>query len=387
MRRVAVTGIGVVSSVGIGRDAFFESLLASQVAGERRIADWDPRPYFDGPKEVRHADRVAQFAIAAASEALEQAGPLASAPERSGVLIGTGIGGLHTTEEQVQVYHEKGPRRVSPFFVPMMMPNAAAAQVSMRFGLRGPCESVATACATGTHAIGNAAHWIRWGQCDAALAGGTEACLTPVGVQGFANMKALSDDLISRPFDAARNGFVPAEGAAVLVLEAEEVARERGAEILGYALGSASTADAHHITAPSPGGGGAIRCIELALADSGITPQDIRQVNAHGTGTTLNDAAEAEAIAKVFGLPGPAVTSIKGVTGHALGAAGALEAAAVLLSMERGVIPPTDGLQEPDPALPAIDLVREARRWEPGPTISNSFGFGGHNGTLVLAQP
>lgn len=387
MRRVAVTGIGVVSSVGIGRDAFFDNLLAPQVAGERRIADWDPSPYFDGPKEVRHADRVTQFAIAAASEALEQAGSLASAPERCGVLIGTGIGGLHTTEQQVQVYHEKGPRRVSPFFVPMMMPNAAAAQVSMRFGLQGPCESVATACATGTHAIGSAARWIRWGQCDAALAGGTEACLTPVGVQGFANMKALSDDLISRPFDAARNGFVPAEGAAVLVLEAEEVARERGAEILGYALGSASTADAHHITAPLPGGGGAIRCIELALADSGITPQDIRQVNAHGTGTALNDAAEAEAIAKVFGLPGPAVTSIKGVTGHALGAAGALEAAAVLLSMERGVIPPTDGLQEPDPALPAIDLVREARRWEPGPTISNSFGFGGHNGTLVLGQP
>jgi 3-oxoacyl-[acyl-carrier-protein] synthase II len=217
------------------------------------------------------------------------------------------------------------------------------------------------------------------------LAGGAEASITPVALAGFGNMTALSSAGMSRPFDATRDGFVMAEGSAVLVLEELAHAEARGAPILGEVLGAASNADAHHITAPSPGGSGAVACMELALADAGVTPDQVRQVNAHGTSTPLNDAAEAEALVKVFGLPGPPVTSTKGVTGHALGAAGALEAAAVLLSIEHRLIPPTAGTTARDPELPPIDLViGEARAWEPGPALSNSFGFGGHNGCLVI---
>jgi 3-oxoacyl-[acyl-carrier-protein] synthase II len=267
----------------------------------------------------------------------------------------------------------------------MMMSNAASAAVSMRHGFRGPCETVATACATGTHAIGSAARWIQWGLCDAVIAGGSEASMTAVAIHAFGNMKALSRSGVSRPFDERRDGFVISEGAGVLVLEEWERALSRGARILGEILGSASLADAHHITAPAPGGLGAIRCMRRALEDAGLEPSAIGHINAHGTSTPLNDAAEATGIAEVFGSPGPIVTSTKGVTGHALGAAGALEAAAVLLSMEHGLIPPTDGLEQIDPELPPIDLVRkEPRPWQPAPSISNSFGFGGHNGSLVI---
>jgi 3-oxoacyl-[acyl-carrier-protein] synthase II len=385
-RRVAITGVGVVGPCGIGRDAFWAGLLRPQPSGERRVHDFDPTPHFDNPKEARRADRFTQLALAATAEALAQSGSLAADPDRIGVVLGTGVGGLETLEAQVVTFHEKGGRRVSPFLVPMMMANAAAAAVSMRYGLRGPCETAVTACAAGTHAIGNAARLIASGRCDAMLTGGTEAAMTPVGVQGFANMTALSTSGVSRPFDARRDGFVMAEGAAVLVLEAWDVADVRGATILGELVGAASNADAHHITAPAPGGAGAVACIELALSDAGLLPGDITQVNAHGTSTPLNDAAEAEAIVKVFGTPGPAVTSTKGVTGHALGAAGALEAAAVVLSMEHGLIPPTDGTEARDPALAPIDLVLGAPRpWTPAPTLSSSFGFGGHNGCLVIA--
>jgi 3-oxoacyl-[acyl-carrier-protein] synthase II len=269
----------------------------------------------------------------------------------------------------------------------MMMANAAGASVSMRYGWQGPCETVVTACAASAHSIGNAARTIAWGRCDAMLAGGSECSITPTALAGFGNMTALTTCGVSRPFDLRRDGFVMAEAAAVLVLEELEFARSRGARILGEILGAASNADAHHITAPSPGGTGAVACMELCLADAGLQPEDIVHINAHGTSTPLNDAAEAEAIAKLFGTPGPPVTSTKGVTGHALGAAGALEAAAVLLTMEHGVIPPTIGTSEPDPEL-ALDLVvDEPRPWEPGPTLSNSFGFGGHNGSLVLGPP
>jgi 3-oxoacyl-[acyl-carrier-protein] synthase II len=258
----------------------------------------------------------------------------------------------------------------------------------MRHGWRGPCETTVTACAAATHAIGNAARLIASGRCDAALTGGSEAAMTTTGIAGFRNMTALSSSGVSRPFDAERDGFVISEGAAILVLEEWSAAEARGATILAEVLGAASTADAHHITAPSPGGSGAITCMELALADAGLTPADVVHINAHGTSTPLNDAAEAEAIAKLFGSPGPIITSTKGVTGHALGAAGALEAAAVVLSMANELIPPTDGTKAVDPALPAIDVVlREPRPWTPGPSLSNSFGFGGHNGTLVLAPP
>ena len=238
--------------------------------------------------------------------ALDDSGDPAADPSRAGVIIATGVGGLETIEDQVRVYDGKGPRRVSPFLVPMMMANAGAAGVSMRFGWQGPCETVVTACAASTHGIANAARLIAYGRCDAMLAGGSEAAMTAVGIQGFINMTALSSLGISRPFDAERDGFVISEGAAVLVLEEWERAVARGAHIYGEILGGASNADAHHITAPSPGGAGAIACMELALAEAGVRPSDIGQINAHGTSTPLNDAAEAEAIEKVFGVPGPA---------------------------------------------------------------------------------
>ena len=385
-RRVAVTGMGVVSPVGVGREAFWQGLMGPQPEGERRVRDFDPSTYYEGPKEVRRADRVAWFATASALEALDQAGSLAADAERTAVILGSGVGGISTFERDVLVHRDKGPRRVSAMMVPMMMLNSAAAALSMRFGFRGPCESLATACATGTHSIGYAARLIQWGVCDAALAGGSEAAMTPVSTQGFANMKALSSDGRSRPFDAARDGFVLSEGAAVLVLEEWDSAQARGARVLAEVLGSASLADAHHITAPAPGGQGALRCMRAALVDAGLEAAAIAHVNAHGTGTPLNDEAEALAIAELFGDPGPPVVALKGVTGHSLGASGAVEAVAALLCMQRSQIPPTDGLEDYDPKLPRIDVVSgEAREWSPGPTLSNSFGFGGHNGTLVLA--
>jgi 3-oxoacyl-[acyl-carrier-protein] synthase II len=388
-RRVVVTGTGVVSPVGLGAPRFWEALFGPADVGKtREIQDWDPGPWFDGPKDARRADRFTQLAAGAAGLALEQSGDPGGDPDRIGVLIGTGIGGLHTLEEQVEVHRVRGAARVSPFLIPMLMPNAAAARVSMRHGFRGPCETTVTACAAGTHSIGNAARLIFSGRCEAVLTGGTESAITGTGVAGFENMTALSTTGVSRPFDKDRDGFVMAEGAGVLVLEELEHARARGATPLAEVLGSASTADAHHITAPSPGGSGAVTCMELALADAGINADEVVQVNAHGTSTPLNDAAEAEAIVKVFGPQGPAVTSIKGVTGHSLGAAGALEAAAVVLSMQHRRIPPTVNHVRAEDDLAPIDVVTgEGREWEPGPTLSNSFGFGGHNGCVVFGPP
>ena len=386
MRRVAVTGLGVVSPVGIGQDAFWQGLLRPQPTGERRVHDFDPSRFYDDPKAIRRADRFEQFAVASAKQALAQSGALTANPERIGVLMGTGIGGADIHEEQTKVLNEKGGRRVSPFTVPMMMANAGAAAISIQWGFQGPCETVATACATGTHAIANATRWIQWDLCDAVIAGASEATMTEVSIASFVNMKAMSPGGRSRPFDVARDGFVISEGAAVLVLEEWEIAKARGATILAEILGSASLADAHHITAPAPGGTGAHRCMKRALADARLSPHEIVHINAHGTSTALNDEAEALGISQLFGTPGPAVTSIKGVTGHSLGAAGALEAAAVILSMRHALIPPTDGLETFDPELPKIDVVMGApREWKPGPSLSNSFGFGGHNGTLVIA--
>jgi 3-oxoacyl-[acyl-carrier-protein] synthase II len=389
-RRVVVTGIGVVAPCGTGKQAYWQGLLRpiTQIATTRSVTDFDATRWFDNPKEARRADRFQQLAIAAATLALEDAGGEPGGdPGRKGVMVATGVGGLTTLEEQIQVRIEKGERRVTPFLVPMMMPNAAGAAVSMRFGWQGPCETTATACAASTHSIGNAARTIAWGRCDAMLAGGSECTLTPTALAGFGNMTALSSSGVSMPFDVRRDGFVMSEGAAVLVLEELDTARARGARILGEILGGASNADAHHITAPSPGGAGAVACMELCLSDAGLRPEDIVHINAHGTSTPLNDAAEAEAIAKLFGTPGPPVTSTKGVTGHALGAAGALEASAILLAMEHGLIPPTMGTTELDPEF-SIDLVMGApRSWTPGPSLSNSFGFGGHNGCLAIGPP
>jgi 3-oxoacyl-[acyl-carrier-protein] synthase II len=385
-RQVAITGIGVVASCGVGKDAFWDGLLRTPADGrERRVEGFDATPYF-GPKEVRRVDRFAQFAVAAAEEALEDAGGRDSLdvdPGRAGVILGTGVGGLETLETQILVHAEKGERRVSPFLVPMMMANAGAATVSMRFGFQGPCETPVTACASGTHSIGYAARLIASGRCDVMLGGGTEAPMTPVGITGFANMTALSTSGRSMPFDVDRDGFVISEGGGVLVLEELERATARGARIYGILAGAASNADAHHITAPSPGGAGAARCMEMAISDGGLSPSDIVHINAHGTSTPLNDAAEAEAIEKLFGSPGPVVTSTKGVTGHALGAAGAIEAVALVMSMDRKLIPPTAGLRNLDPEI-HIDVPTEPRPWEPGPALSNSLGFGGHNGCILI---
>ncbi|MBU3688071.1 MAG: beta-ketoacyl synthase [Acidimicrobiales bacterium mtb01] len=386
-RRVAVTGLGVVAPCGVGRDAFWAGLHGPGLSGGRStsITEWDPSPYFDSPKEARRADRVEQFGLAAAAEAFAQAGEVGVDPERFGVVVGTGIGGLNTLEEQVRVLIEKGERRVSPFLVPMMMANATGAAISMRYGLQGPNETVCTACAASTHALGYAARLIAMGRCDAMISGGSESAATPVSMAGFGNMTALSTSGHSRPFDVERDGFVMGEGAAIFVLEEWEHAIGRGARILGEVLGSASNADAHHITAPSPGGRGAIACMRLALADAGLSSDDIVHVNAHGTSTPLNDAAEAAAVAHVFGSRRPPMTSIKGVTGHALGAAGALEAASVLLAFEHRLIPPTAGTTTVDSEMDIDLVIGEPRPWTPGPSISNNFGFGGHNGSVVLA--
>jgi 3-oxoacyl-[acyl-carrier-protein] synthase II len=390
VRRVVVTGLGVISCCGTGKDAFFEGLLGPAPLGERHVTDFDPLDYLD-PKEARQTDRFAQFSLASAKHALDDAGDLEVDPLRAGVIYATGIGGLETLQQQITVLVEKGARRVSPRLVPMIMANAGAAAISMHFGLRGPCETVATACASGTHAIGNAMRLIAFGYCDVVVTGGAEATVAPVdgrpavGVCAFSNMTALSTTGFSRPYDVRRDGFVIAEGGAALVLEELEHAKQRGAHIYAEVLGAASTADAHHITAPAPGGVGAISCMELALEDANITPADVTHINGHGTSTPLNDLAESQAITKVFGTPGPPVTSIKGVTGHSLGAAGAIEAVAVSLTIERGIIPPTAGLEQLDPDIQIDVVVGEPRPFTPGPVLSNSFGFGGHNGCLVLA--
>ena len=385
--RVAITGYGVVAPCGIGKEAFWKGLLGKGFSGSRSIEvqDWDPLPYFESPKDARRSDRCEQFALAAAGEAIAQSGSLPYDPSRIGTIFGTGIGGLRTLEEQVIVRVEKGERRVSPFLVPMMMSNASGAAISMRYGFQGPAETVCTACAASTHAIGNAARLIAWGRCDAVVTGGSESAATITALAGFANMTALSSTLVSKPFDATRDGFIMGEGAAVFVLERLDMAVARGAHIVAEIVGAASNADAHHITAPSPGGVGATRCMQLALEDAGLEASDIKQINAHGTSTPLNDSAEAQAIAAVFGDRSVPVVSIKGVTGHPLGAAGALEAAAVLLSIEKSLIPPTAGTTVIDPEMSIDVVIGEPREWTPGPTISNNFGFGGHNGSVIIA--
>jgi 3-oxoacyl-[acyl-carrier-protein] synthase II len=389
--RVAITGVGVVAAAGIGRAAFWDGLCAPQPAGDRRVLDFDPAAWMT-PKEVHRADRFTQFAVAAAAMALEEAGApegsgLEVDPARAGVIMGTGTGGVTTMEDQVVLMQERGLRRVSPVLVPMIMPNAPAAALSMRFGWQGPCECTVTACATGSHSIANAGRLIASGRCDVMLAGATEAPIAQAVLAAFRNMTALSPSGVSRPFDARRDGFVIGEGCGVLLLESWEHAVSRGAPVLAELAGAASTADAHHLTAPSPEGEGAIACIQLALADAGIDAAAVRQVNAHGSSTPLNDAVEAEVITKVFGVPGPPVTSVKGVTGHSFGAAGAIEAVAAVLSIDLGLIPPTDGFSGGDDGM-AIDVVHGAPRpWRPGPVVSNSFAFGGHNGCLVISPP
>jgi 3-oxoacyl-[acyl-carrier-protein] synthase II len=382
-RRVVITGIGVVAACGIGAEAFWAGLLGTASVGPRIVADLDVSALY-GPKEIRRVDRFTKFAALAAAEAVADAGDLDADPDRVGVIMGTGVGGLDTIETQLHVLIEKGSRRVSPFLVPMIMGNRAAADVSMRHGFRGPCESTVTACAAGTHSIGNAARLISSGRCDAAIGGSAEAAITPLGLAGFGNMTALSNTGISRPFDVRRDGFVIGEGGGAVVLEERSHALARGAHIYAEVLGAANTADAYDVVAPAPEGRGAVACMTQALLDAQLTPADITHINAHGTSTGLNDSAEAAAVATVFGVPGPALTSIKGITGHSLAASGSLEAVALALTFEHRLIPPTVGLEQVDPKV-EIDIVRDKpRQWVPGPALSNSFGFGGHNGTLVF---
>ena len=400
--RVAITGMGVKSPAGNDLSSFWKTLLegrptaapitrfdasALPVGFACEVAGFDPADYF-GHKEARRADRVSQLGFAAATDALADAGDLGADPNRCGVVAGTGVGGLWTQEEEEKVLFERGPTRVSPFLVPMMMANATAGLVAMRHGWKGPNICITTACAAGTHAVGEALRFIRDGSADVVLAGGAEAAITPIAMASFARMGALSSRSseparASRPFDPERDGFVMGEGAAFLVLERWDRAEARGARIHGELLGYGRNSDAHHITAPIPDGSGAVGCMELALEDAGLSAADIGHVNAHGTSTPLNDAAEAEALVKVFAGSPPPVTSVKGVIGHLIGAAGAVEAVAALLSSRDGKVPPTANHERTDPGI-TIDVVAGQPRSATGPVLSNSFGFGGHNATLVL---
>ena len=401
--RVVVTGVGIKTPAGNNVTSFWEQLRAGRAsartiesfdpaglsitfAGE--VRDFDAVDYF-GPKEARRQDRVTQLGFGAAADALGDAGELGADPSRCAVIIATGVGGLHTLEENQRLYFEKGPSRVSPFFVPMMMPNATAGVVAMQLGWTGPNLCVATACAAGAHAIGEGVRLIRDGTADVVMAGGTEAAVTPLTIAAFARMGALSSrnddpERASRPFDAERDGFVIGEGAGCVVLEPLERARARGATVYGEVAGYGRNADAYHITAPSPGGAGAAVCMQLALDDAGMEPSAIGHVNAHGTSTPLNDAAEAEAVRKVFGDAPPVVTSTKGVTGHLIGAAGAVEAVAALLSVRDGIVPPTANLERVGDDIELDVVAGSPREVGSQPAISNSFGFGGHNASLVL---
>ena len=404
--RVAVTGLGVKTGAGTNLESFWATLTSgvSTAATIKRfdpshlpvrfgceVVDFDPTEYLSA-KEARRLDRTTHLGFAAAADALAMAGDHRCDPARSAVIVGTGVGGLGTLEEQVTVYLEKGPARVSPFLVPMMMVNATAGMIAMQFGWKGPNLCIATACAASANAIGEAARLIRDGSADIVMTGGAEASLTGTALSAFARMTALStrnDDPThaSRPFDTDRDGFVMGEGAAALVLERLDRAVARGAHIHGEIVGYGRNADAYHITAPSPGGEGAAACMELALEDAGLSPVDIAHINAHGTSTPLNDAAEAEAIRKVFGDAAPPVTSTKGVTGHLIGAAGATEAVACLLAFAKGEVAPTANLERLGDDI-ALDVVSGTpRAIAPAPALSNSFGFGGHNATLVLAPP
>lgn len=396
--RVAVTGMGVKAPLGNDLETLWAGLVTGRSAAapiERfdasglpvglacEVQGFDPVAYL-GAKEARQVDRAAQLGVAAAADALADAGSMGADPARCGVVAGTGVGGLGTQEDEERVMFERGPTRVSPRLVPMMMANAAAAHIGMKHGWSGPNLCIATACAAGTHAVGEGFRLVRDGSADVVLAGGSEAAVTPVALAAFARMGALSTTGRSRPFDIARDGFVMGEGAAFLVLERWDLAVARGARIHGEVLGYGRNCDAYHITAPAPGGGGAVACMELALADAGLRPGDIGHVNAHGTSTPLNDAAEAEAVAKVFGESTPPVTSTKGATGHLIGAAGAVEAVASLLALRHGLVPPTANHEVRDPDMLVDVVAGEARAVEPRPVLSNSFGFGGHNATVVL---
>ncbi|HWI23217.1 MAG TPA: beta-ketoacyl-[acyl-carrier-protein] synthase family protein [Baekduia sp.] len=387
MAAVVITGRGVVSPLGGGVEEFFDALVAgtSGIADGVAAADqFDPETVMT-PKEARRADRFTQLAVGAAEQAAAEADLANSAdPERIGVLMGTGIGGLDTLQSNCEAWIKGGDRAVSPLMVTMMMPNAAAGQIAMRLGVYGPGFSVSSACATGTHAIGEAKRIIERDEADVVLAGGTEAALVGLSLAAFGQLGAMSPTGESCPFDVRRNGFVMGEGAGAFVLESEEHAKARGATIYGRVLGYGASNDAFHITQPHPEGKGAKLAIKAALKDAGISASEVGHVNAHGTSTEF-DYVEAAAVAEMFGEATP-VTSCKGAIGHLLGAAGAVEGIAALESVRRGVIPPTVGLEQQDERV-RNDVVAGEARQVPDLKIalSNSFGFGGQNACLVVA--
>jgi 3-oxoacyl-[acyl-carrier-protein] synthase II len=406
MRRVVVTGMGVISPIGIGVQDFLLNLRKGK-SGIRKITrfpvheypcriaaevDFEPTEYLDR-REARKMDRFSQFAVVAARMAIEDAGLQGAIPESSGVVMGTGIGGMETFERESRVLSERGPGRVSPFFIPMMIANMAAGQVSIDLGLKGPINTVVTACASGTNAIGEAFWIVKRGGADVMVTGGTEAPITPTSLAGFCALKALStrNDRVGRassPFDKFRDGFVMGEGAAILVLENLETALARGARIYAEIVGYGMSSDAYHITAPSPGGEGAARAMRAALESADISPEQVDYVNAHGTSTPANDVHETQAIKAVLGerareVP---VSSVKSMLGHLLGAAGAIETLATALALKNRFIPPTINYETPDPDCDLDYVPNEAREAEIDVALKNSFGFGGQNACLVLKR-
>jgi 3-oxoacyl-[acyl-carrier-protein] synthase II len=387
---IAITGRGVVSSIGEGADAFVDALLERRsgvVDGLAPCADFDPESAMSA-KVARRSDRYTQLAFAAAVQAAEEAGlPGDVDLERLAILVGTGVGGLKTLEDECRKFVAGGERAVSPHFVPMMMPNAAAGAIAMQLGAHGPGFSVSSACATGSHAIGEAKRMLERGEADVVVAGGTEAAITPLCVAAFKSMGALSREGVSRPFDARRDGFVMGEGAGVVIMERAEHARARGAEILGYVAGYGASNDAFHMTQPDKDGRGAEKAMRGALADARAEPQDVGYINAHGTSTPFNDRIETVAIHSVFNGGSPPVSSTKSAIGHLLGAAGAVEAIATLEALRRGLLPPTLNFEQPDPACD-LDYVPDGPREAPGITLalSNSFGFGGQNACLAFRK-
>jgi len=407
--RVVITGLGAVSPLGTGAEKMWQALTRGEsgvapitlfdascydtrFAGE--VKDFDPLAFMER-RDLKHMDRFVQFAVAASRMAVEDAGLSINEEngERVGVLIGSGIGGTWTWEANHRLLVEKGPHRISPFFIPMMIGDMASGQVSMLLGAKGPNSNVATACATSTHAIGDAAEIIKRGAAEVMIAGGAEAAVSPLAVAGFCAMKALSTRneepvKASRPFDAKRDGFVISEGAGVVVLERMDVALARKARIYGEVIGYGMSADAYHMTASHPTGDGAARAMQAALNDAGLAPSEIDCINAHGTSTPLNDKSETLAIKRVFGdfayrVP---TSSTKSMTGHLLGAAGGIEVIICLLAMRDGIIPPTINYEFPDPECDLDYVPNRARRAEIKTAMSNSFGFGGHNATLILKK-
>ncbi len=408
-RRVVITGMGVISPVGNDLQSFWDSLLAGvsgigrislfdpsqfdcQIAGE--VKNFEPSKWFNVPKDTRRADRFTQLAMAAAKMAMADAGlkePV-SDPERFGVMLGSGIGGLKTIEDQHTILMNKGPDRLSPFMIPMLIGNIASGLVSMEFGLQGPNFATVSACATSAHAIGEAWRMIREGDADAFLAGGSEAAIVPLGIGGFAAMKALSrrnDDPqhASRPWDRDRDGFVMGEGAGVVAIEELEFAKKRGARIHAEIAGYAATADAHHMSAPLPNHEQAQRSMRTALAKAGLNTGDVQYVNAHGTSTPIGDIAETRAVKAVFGdyaRNSLLVSSTKSMTGHLLGAAGAVETIVCAKAIQTGMIPPTMNLENPGEECDLDFVAGKAREHKVRVALNNSFGFGGHNVTLVV---